>query len=765
MSAHTEDAVTGASPTPAPRASRMRLVALALIAVALVAAVKLLPVNRWLLALVGWIRGAGATGIAVFVLAYVVACILLLPGVVLTLGAGFAYGVAIGIPLVWVSANLGAASAFLLGRTLARDRIAARVAGNPRFAAIDRAVGREGLKIVLLTRLSPAFPFNLLNYAYGLTGVRFRDYTIGSLVGMIPGTAMYVYLGSLITSVTQLASGAPAGGTAKQVLTWLGFAATAAVTVVITRIARRALDEATAGPRRPSDPSPSLAHGAAALVLPDDEHNRALLAAVHPSGRTNPTPSGRYNLVVLGAGTAGLVSAAGAAGLGARVALVESHLMGGDCLNTGCVPSKALIGAARAAASARHAAAFGVRVGSVDVDFAAVMERMRRLRARLAPIDGAERFTGLGVDVYLGAARFTSPTTVLVDGRTLEFARAVVATGARAAAPPIPGLEATGYLTNETVFWLTQLPRRLVVIGAGPIGCELAQTFRSFGSDVTVIHMDAHVLPRDDPDAAAIVERSLTADGVRLVHGAKIRRVERRGTEVAVTWEAGGTAGEVIGDRILVAVGRAPNVADLGLEAAGVRSEATGIVVDDHLRTTNSRIYAAGDVASRFQFTHVADALARIAIQNALFGTFGKKKASALTVPWCTYTTPEVAHVGLSPRDAAERGIALSTITVPMHDADRAVLDGEEEGFLRVHLRSGTDRILGATLVAARAGDMISELTLAMTAGVGLGTIAATVHPYPTQAELMKKAADTYNRTRLTPLVKKVFAWWLARSR
>src|SRR5262249_53818314 len=314
--------------------------------------------------------------------------------------------------------------------------------------------------------------------------------------------------------------------------------------------------------------------------------------------------------------------------LGATVALIESHLMGGDCLNMGCVPSKALISAARAAASARHAGDLGVRVGSVDVDFPAVTERMRRLRAGLAPIDGAERFTRLGVDVYLGAARFTSPTTVLVDGRSLEFSRAIIATGARAAAPPIPGLEETGYLTNETVFWLTELPRRLIVIGGGPIGCELSQTFRSFGSDVTVIHMDAHVLPRDDADAAAIVERRLTADGIRLVHRARIERVERPGAEVVVSCTADGAAQDIVGDRILVAAGRTANVAGLGLEAAGVRAESSGVVVDDHLRTSNPRIYAAGDVASRFQFTHVADALARIAVQNALFGTFGRKKAS-----------------------------------------------------------------------------------------------------------------------------------------
>jgi pyruvate/2-oxoglutarate dehydrogenase complex dihydrolipoamide dehydrogenase (E3) component/uncharacterized membrane protein YdjX (TVP38/TMEM64 family) len=779
-SVRPDEAIMGASPAPARGGGKARLVLLGLAVVAVLVILRALPVNEWLLAFVGWIRGAGLAGMAVFVLAYIVACILLLPGLILTLGAGFAYGVAVGVPLVWVSANLGAAVAFLLGRTLARDRIAARVAGNPRFAAIDRAVGREGLKIVLLTRLSPAFPFNLLNYAYGLTQVTFRDYLVGSLVGMIPGTAMYVYLGSLITSVTELASGAPSGGTAKQALTWLGFAATAAVTVVITRIARRALDEATrervasgSGTAAP-DTGPRLAvlpkHAPSppadqALVLPDDEHNRRLLSRVHPNGWVNPTPAGRYNLVVIGAGTAGLVSAAGAAGLGARVALVERHLMGGDCLNVGCVPSKGLISAARAAAHARRAGDLGVRVGSVDVDFPAVMERMRRLRADLAPNDSVARFTKLGVDVYLGQGRFTGPTTLEVEGRVLEFSRAVIATGARASAPPIPGLEDTGYLTNETVFWLTDLPRRLVIIGAGPIGCEMAQTFQSFGSQVTLLEAGAQVLPREDADAAAIIERHLAADGVRIVHGAKITRAENRGDEVAVHFEVAGAAEEAIGDRILVGVGRAPNVEGLGLEAAGVRHDGRGVIVDDHLRTSNARIFAAGDVASQFKFTHTADALARIVIQNALFGTFGKKKASALTVPWCTYTTPEIAHVGLSEKDARARGIPVRTIDVPLHDVDRARLDGEDDGFLRVHLREGTDKIVGATLVAAHAGDLISELTLAMSARLGLGAIAGTIHPYPTQAEAMKKSADAYNRTRLTPRVKQLFAWWLERSR
>ncbi len=502
------------------------------------------------------------------------------------------------------------------------------------------------------------------------------------------------------------------------------------------------------------------APAASPLVLPDDEHNRTLLAHVHPHDWANPVPSGRYNLVVVGGGTAGLVSAAGAAGLGARVALVERHLLGGDCLNVGCVPSKGLIGVARLAAQARAAGAFGVRVAEVSVDFPAVMERMRRLRSQIAPNDGVQRFTGLGVDVFIGNGRFTGPGALEVDGRRLEFARAVITTGARAAAPPVPGLAATGYLTNETLFWLTALPRRLAVIGGGPIGCEMAQSFARFGSEVTLVETADHILVREDADAATVVQRQMLRDGVRLLFGANATRVERRGADKIVRYDVGGAAHEVACDEILVAVGRAPNVEDLGLEAAGVAHDHTGVTVNDHLRTSNPRIYAAGDIASRYKFTHTADALARIVLRNALFG--GRQTASALHVPWCTYTSPEVAHVGLYERDAIARGERVTTITTRLADVDRAVLDGEEEGFVRVHLRQGTDRILGATIVAAHAGEMISEITVAMVAGVGLGTIANAIHPYPTQAEAIRKTADAHNRTRLTPLVKKLFGRWLA---
>jgi pyruvate/2-oxoglutarate dehydrogenase complex dihydrolipoamide dehydrogenase (E3) component len=498
-------------------------------------------------------------------------------------------------------------------------------------------------------------------------------------------------------------------------------------------------------------------------VLPDDDHNRALLSQVHPAGRVNPRPHGRYNLVVVGGGTAGLVSAAGGAGLGATVALVEQHLLGGDCLNVGCVPSKGLIAAARVAASARTAAAFGVHAADVRVDFPAVMERMRRLRAGIAVNDGVERLTRLGVDVYLGHGRFTSPTTVEVDGRTLEFAKAVIATGARARALDIPGLEDAGYLTNETVFWLTALPQRLTVIGAGPIGCEMAQTFRRFGSEVTLLTDTPHILPREDPEAAAIVEGRMSAEGVILEAGVTVTRVEKRGGALVVHYERGGRRLEAACDKVLLGTGRAPNVEGLGLEAAGVAYDHDGVTVNDHLQTTSRRIYAAGDVASRFKFTHTADALARIVLTNTLF--LGRRKASALTVPWCTYTSPEVAHVGLYEQEARERGLATSAITVPLHDVDRALLDGEDDGFLKVLLAKGSDTILGATLVAAHAGDLISELSVAMAAGMGLGTLANVIHPYPTQAEVIRKAGDAYNRTRLTPTVKRLFDWWLRWSR
>ena len=496
-------------------------------------------------------------------------------------------------------------------------------------------------------------------------------------------------------------------------------------------------------------------------ILPDTPENRELAACVHPPDWVNPEPAACYNLVVIGAGTAGLIAAAGAAGLGAKVALIERHLMGGDCLNVGCVPSKAVIRASRALHDARNSAEFGVTGGSnLGFDFSTAMERMRRLRADISHHDSARRFSDdLGIDVFMGQGSFNGPDTVEVEGKTLRFKKAAVCTGARATAPLIPGLEEAGYLTNETIFSLTDLPPRMAVIGGGPIGCEMAQVFARFGSRVTLIERDPHLLGREDGDAAATLHSVFVREGIDLQLDAKIVGVEKSGSDKLLRFERDGIQKSVTVDAIVVAVGRAPNLEGLGLEKAGIAYDGSGVTVSDTLQTTNPHVYAAGDICSPFKFTHSADALARILIANTLF--MGRQKASALTIPWCTYTDPEIAHVGIYEADAKGKGIEVTTLTVSLADVDRAVLDGETEGFARVHLQAGTDRILGATIVARHAGEMISEFSLAITNGLRLSAIGKTIHPYPTQAEVIKRLADMYNRTRLTPLVKRLLSGWL----
>lgn len=497
------------------------------------------------------------------------------------------------------------------------------------------------------------------------------------------------------------------------------------------------------------------------IVPPDTPENRELTENVHPSEWVNPEPTGRYNLVVIGAGAAGLICAAGAAGLGAKVALIERHLMGGDCLNVGCVPSKGVIRASRALFDARNGARFGVQGGNtISFDFSAAMQQMRRLRADISHHDSARRFRDeLGVDVFIGQGTFTGPDGVEVDGKKLSFKKAAVCTGARAAAPPIPGLAEVGYLTNENIFSLTELPPRLTVIGAGPIGCELAQSFSRFGSKVTLIERGPHILGREDEDAAEVLHTAFVREGIDLKLGVEIRRVEKRGRHKVLRLEQNGQTVEVVADEILVGVGRAPNIEGLELEKARIAYDKTGIKVSDTLQTSNPNIYAAGDICFPFKFTHTADALARILIANALF--MGRQKTSALTIPWCTYTDPEIAHVGMYEQAAQEKGIDVTTLTVPLSDIDRALLDGETEGFARVHLRKGTDKILGATIVARHAGEMINEFSLAITNGLGISAIGKTIHPYPTQAEVIKRLADAYNRTRLTPFAKKILSGWL----
>ena len=502
-----------------------------------------------------------------------------------------------------------------------------------------------------------------------------------------------------------------------------------------------------------------------AELLANDADDTELLRQVRPTDWTNPQPAACYNLVVVGAGTAGLVAAAGAAALGARVALVEKNLMGGDCLNVGCVPSKSILRSARFYSDVRRSPRFTGRLPvPTEADFTAAMERMRRLRAHLSRRDSAKRFQALGVDVFLGEATFADHRTVTVGGARLAFKKAVIASGARAARPDIDGLEQAGFLTNETVFNLTKRPGRLLVIGGGPLSCELAQAFARLGCAVIIANRETYFLPGEERDAADLLADALRHDGIEVRLNTEVKRVTVRDGEKHVVLVNDNQETMVTVDEILAGVGRIPNVEGLNLEAAGVAYDREhGVHVNDYLRTSNRRIYAAGDVALERKFTHMADAAARIVIQNALF--WGRKRLSALTIPWCTYTDPEIAHVGVYVTDMKEHGFPLKTFTVPMSDVDRAVLDGDEEGFVKIHVRDGTDTILGATIVARHAGEMINEISLAMVAGIGLKTVSQVIHSYPTQAEAIRKAADAYSRTRLRPFLKAVSRRWLAWSR
>lgn len=503
-------------------------------------------------------------------------------------------------------------------------------------------------------------------------------------------------------------------------------------------------------------------------LQPGDRYNLELETNVHPPEWNNPVPDKPYHLVVIGAGTAGLVTAAGAAGLGARVALIERELMGGDCLNVGCVPSKGVISAARVAAAVRDASTFGIHIPQGPrVDFSKVMQRMRRLRAHISPADSATRFAELGVDVFFGNGQFENGDTISVTSDNgsvteLKFKKAVIAAGARASAPPIAGLDSVKYLTNENLFSLTELPKRFGIIGAGPIGAEMAQTFARFGSDVFLFEQGDQILSREDAEAAAIVQKQFVRDGVHLVLGSEDQKISPADNGIIrVAGTQKGQPCDIVVDQLLIAVGRAPNTEGLNLDAVGVKHGRQGVEVNDYLQTTNPRIYAAGDICSKYRFTHAADFQARIVIQNALFalGPFGRKKASDLIIPWATYTSPEIAHVGMYPQDAKEDGIEIDTYVQSLEHVDRAILEGTNEGFVKVHTKKGTDRIVGATIVAENAGDMISELCVAMTNGIGLSKVGATIHPYPTQAEAIRKLGDQFNKTRLTSFGQKVLGF------
>jgi pyruvate/2-oxoglutarate dehydrogenase complex dihydrolipoamide dehydrogenase (E3) component len=481
---------------------------------------------------------------------------------------------------------------------------------------------------------------------------------------------------------------------------------------------------------------------AAVELLPADMYNQKTISQGHPPGWTNGE-GGDYDLVVIGGGPAGLVSAITAAGEGRHVAMTEQRLTGGTCVNFGCTPSKALIRCARAVHDAGRGAEFGFRLDSpARVDFGAVMERVRRMRSLSSGFDAVEAVEHTGAEVYLGHTRFTAPNIVEVDGRQLRFQKAVIASGSVPVTPAVEGLRPNEWLTNETVFSLTELPEKLVVIGGGPLGCELAQAFRRLGSEVDLISDMENLLPREEPETSELIRRRFEGEGLRLHLGFKA--VKARGGRL--TAQRASETRELPYDAVLFAAGRKANVEDLGLEAAGVRLAGQGVEVDEYLRTSNPNIYAAGDVAFPEKFTHAAMTTARLCVANALDGA--GRRARELVIPHCTYTDPEIAQVGLTPRRAREDGVAIDEHRLGLDKVERAYIDGEEDGFAAIYTRRGGGEIVGATLVAAHAGEMISELTAAITNKLPLEALAETVHCYPTQAEIFQRIALEYARSR-----------------
>ncbi len=477
-------------------------------------------------------------------------------------------------------------------------------------------------------------------------------------------------------------------------------------------------------------------------ALSSDRNSECIrLEALRPADWENPKPAEQYDLVIIGAGPAGATAADEAARLGAKVALIERNLLGGNCLNTGCIPSKTIISTSRLYAEMRNAEDFGAEVlREITVDFAAAMENVRSVRARIAREMSAKGLAAHGVDLFFAEARFAGPDCVLADTDVLRFKKALIATGARATAPSIPGLAEAGYLTNETIFDLTERPNHLLVVGGGPTGCELSQAFCRLGSQVTIVQIDPMFLIQEERDAAQILSEAFERDGIEIYLNAEIVGVRVEGMRKLVDFVQEGYKITVPADAILVGVGQTPNVEALNLETAGVEYDAkAGIRVDDFLQTTNSDIYAAGDVCAKPRLMHFEPESSGLVIQNALCSA--RKRVSDLTVPWCTYTDPEIAHVGIHVREAREKNIPVKTFTVPMHDVHRAICDGEEDGFVKIHVREGSDRILGATIVARHAGEMINDMTLAIQSGIGLRKLGSVIRPYPTQAAAIQMAA------------------------
>lgn len=660
-----------------------------------------------------------AVTILVYFLVYVLVTALSVPGAaVMTLAGGAIFGVATGTLIVSFASSLGATLAFLAARYLFRDAVQTRF--GTKLRAINEGIEREGSFYLFTLRLIPLFPFFVINLAMGLTPLRTAQFYVVSQIGMLPGTLVYVNAGSQLGAVESLSG-----------ILSPGLLLSFALLGIFPLIARKGIEAY--------------------------KTRKAL-------GRFTKPARFDYNLVVIGAGSAGLVSAYIAATAKAKVALIEKHKMGGDCLNTGCVPSKALIRSAQMLSFAQRAQEFGFRQTTVDFDFAEVMERVQRIIRQVEPHDSVERYSRLGVECINGAARIVTPYEVEVDGRRLTTRSIIVATGARPAIPALPGLNDAPYLTSETVWNLRALPRRLVVLGGGPIGCELAQCFQRFGSQVTLVQRGTQLLPREDPDIAERVRQRFLAEGMRVLTSCEALRVVRQEGSSALICQSGVEQIEIPFDCLLVALGRRAHVGGLGLEALGVELEKDGTVAaNGFMQTSIPNILVCGDVAGPYQFTHTAAHQAWYAAVNALFGRFKRFRVDYSVIPWATYTDPQVARVGLNETDAKAQGIAYEVTTYDLEELDRAITDGENQGVVKVLTVPGKDHILGATIVGEQAGELIIEFITAMKHDIGLNKILGTIHIYPTLAEANKYVAGAWKRAhlpqRLLPWVARFHSW------
>jgi dihydrolipoamide dehydrogenase len=654
-----------------------------------------------------------------YFLIYVAVTALSLPGAaIMTLAGGALFGFLPALIVVSFASTIGATLAFLVSRFVLRDWVQARF--GERLKAVNAGIEKEGAFYLFTLRLVPLFPFFVINLVMGLSPMRTLTFFWVSQLGMLPGTAVYVNAGTQLGQIETLSG-----------ILSIELIISFALLGLFPLIARKGVD-----------------FMASRRVLKDYDKPKKF----------------DYNLVVIGAGSAGLVTSYIAATVRAKVALIEKNKMGGDCLNTGCVPSKALIRSARMLSYFRRAEDFGIRRTDTDFDFADVMDRVHRIIGKIEPHDSAERYTSLGVEVIQGSAKIVSPYTVEVDGRTLTTRAIVVATGAGPLVPPIKGLDQIDYLTSDNLWALRELPKRLVVLGGGPIGCEMTQAFARFGAHVTQVEMGPRIMPREDEDVSAFVRSRFEAEGVRVLTGHAAKEVKVEDERKVLVCEYDNNPVEIEFDAILVAVGRKANVKGFGLEELGVRLDPKGTIeTDPFLRTNFPNIFCAGDVAGPFQFTHTAAHQAWYAAVNALFGQFKKYRADYRVIPWTTFTDPEVARVGLSEAEAQEKKIDYEVARFELGELDRAIAEGEEHGWVKVLTPPGKDKILGVAIVGSHAGDLLAEFVLAMKYNIGLNKILGTIHAYPTLAEANKMAAGAWKKQhvpeRLLSWVERYHAW------